>query len=199
MVQLSSPATAGASVERSPVDDGSYAGIEAFRTRMSTRTDVCDLPAAERDAVLAFVLREARLLDMRRYDQWIALCDEDVLYWVPSMRAEHRLAHSAAINFDDRRRLLDRIAFVETGAPCAQIPRSNTCRMLANVEAWRASAEIVEVRANLTLWEHRHRTVCFVGTQSFQLRPRAGGYSIKTKLIDLLDASEPQGNNSFII
>ena len=32
----------------------------------------------------AFLYREARLLDERRYDEWLALFTEDGLYWAPT-------------------------------------------------------------------------------------------------------------------
>ena len=33
----------------------------------------------------AFVLREARLLDERRFADWLALFAEDGVYWVPTL------------------------------------------------------------------------------------------------------------------
>ncbi len=37
----------------------------------------------DRYAVEQFLYREARLADEQRLDDWLALWDEDALYWVP--------------------------------------------------------------------------------------------------------------------
>ena len=39
--------------------------------------------AATARALIDFVVREARLLDEKRYDEWNALFTDDALYWVP--------------------------------------------------------------------------------------------------------------------
>ncbi|MGH7804230.1 MAG: aromatic-ring-hydroxylating dioxygenase subunit beta, partial [Candidatus Binatia bacterium] len=40
----------------------------------------------DRAAVESFLYREARLMDTHRYDEWLALFDEDATYWIPSNR-----------------------------------------------------------------------------------------------------------------
>ena len=136
---------------------------------------------------------------MRRYEDWISLFADELVYWVPGTHATHRLQRSSAINFDDRRRLLDRIDYSETGVQCAQIPPSRTCRMVGNIEAWNGDGDAVEIRSNITIWEHRRETNCFAGVQAFRLLRGASRYSIETKIVDLVNSSQPQGNNSFII
>ena len=42
----------------------------------------------ERSAVESFLYREARLMDAHRYDEWLALWDDDATYWVESRHSE---------------------------------------------------------------------------------------------------------------
>lgn len=35
------------------------------------------------DELVAFVYREARLLDERRYDEWLSMYADDARYWMP--------------------------------------------------------------------------------------------------------------------
>jgi benzoate/toluate 1,2-dioxygenase beta subunit len=190
----------GAATGRSEIDDAAYARIESFLERIRTRADPADLAPQEQYAIEALLRREARLLDLRHFEAWMAMFAQALIYWVPGTPESHALSRTASINFDDRRRLLDRIAFTATGVQCAQIPRSRTCRLVTNVEGWRGTEDdVIEVRSNVTIWEHRHETRCFVGVQSFLLRSQAGGYVLEAKVIDLVNSAEPQGNNSFII
>jgi 3-phenylpropionate/cinnamic acid dioxygenase small subunit len=183
----------------SHIDDRAYGRAESFLARIRSRTEPADVVDAELQKLRQFVYREARLLDMRRYEEWISLFADKLVYWVPGTHATHRLQRSSAINFDDRRRLLDRIAYSGTGVQCAQIPPSRTCRMVTNVEAWNGDEGAVEIRSNITIWEHRRETNCFAGVQAFRLLRGTGEYSIETKIVDLVNSGQPQGNNSFII
>jgi 3-phenylpropionate/cinnamic acid dioxygenase small subunit len=183
----------------SHVDESVYASVESFLARIRSRVEAGDVSDAELQKLQQFVYREARLLDLRRYEDWISLFADKLVYWVPNTHATHRLQRASAINFDDRRRLLDRIAYTATGVQCAQIPPSRTCRAVTNIEAWRAGHEAVEIRSNVTIWEHRRETNCFAGVQAFRLLRDAGGYLIETRIVDLVDSIQPQGNNSFII
>ncbi|HVL55640.1 MAG TPA: aromatic-ring-hydroxylating dioxygenase subunit beta [Burkholderiaceae bacterium] len=46
----------------------------------------------ERDAAVELVLHEARLLDERRWDDWLALYEPDGVLWVPTWLDEERTA-----------------------------------------------------------------------------------------------------------
>ncbi len=136
------------------------------------------------------------------------MLSDDFTYWIPSTYGDPSLQRDVAINFDDRRRILDRIAFTESGVQIAQTPPSRTMRSLTNVRAWRREAPTgraaepcgYDVAASLVIWAHRRGvTQCFVGHLSMMLQPRGSSFAISARVIELLDADEPQGNNSFIL
>lgn len=173
-----------------------YAEIEALLARV--RANERAAPVAE--AVLADVRRflhaEARLLDRRQYARWAELFTDDFAYWVPSTASESSLVTQVAVNFDDRRRMLDRIAYTTSGVQAASTPPSRTVRTLANIEAWEGANGAIEVTASLVIHEYRRAPMnVFAGIQSIEI---AGG-RIRTKIIELLDCDAPQGNNSFIL
>jgi 3-phenylpropionate/cinnamic acid dioxygenase small subunit len=179
------------------VDQALYAQLKAAAGRAVTRTQPGDLAGAAKEAVEACLNREARLLDLGRYRDWLDLLTDDCVYWVLGDSGDP-LAH-AAINFDDRRRLIDRIVLIETGDQIAQIPRSRTCRTVTNIEGWSAGSGI-EVRSNLVAWEQRRgRVTSFAGWQTHHLVPDGPGWKIRWKIIGLIDAEQPQSNLTFIV
>jgi benzoate/toluate 1,2-dioxygenase beta subunit len=195
-----------ASAEESPttaeivlhVNDGLYANLAAEAAQMRSRVAPSTLPTS--DKVGAFLFWEARLLDGRRYRDWLKLLTDDCIYWVPSSRDNIEARSQISINFDDRRRLLDRIVLTETNALHAQIPPSRTCRLISNIEAWSSQAESVEVRSNIAIFEHRRgQTQHFVGWQEHHLVPSGEHWLIKKKVINLLNCDEPQGSVAFIL
>ncbi|MBN9427473.1 MAG: aromatic-ring-hydroxylating dioxygenase subunit beta [Burkholderiales bacterium] len=187
-------------------DDGRYLdaarlqSAEAFAVRMSGRSDVGVCGPAELHRVEQFLYHEARLLDARRYRDWFELLTDDFVYWIPSTWGRASLHDDVSVNFDDRRRILDRIAFTTSGVQIAQMPPSRTLRSLSNVQAWPGEEGGFEVAAGITIWSHRRKhTVSFIGHLRAQLALRGDSFAIRTRIIELLDCDEPQGNNSFIL
>src|SRR5687768_12305736 len=161
------PAQAAGAGEREDtgyVDDALYARLSAAAATLHERAG----PATSQELapeVARFLFWEARLLDMGRHREWLKLLTPDCIYWVPSTREPGDPRRQCGINFDDRRRLTDRITLIETGALHAQTPPSRTCRMIGNVECWQGGAGL-EVRSNTTIWEYRAgRMTTYAGWQ----------------------------------
>ena len=153
------------------------------------------------DEVQRVLFHEARLLDDRRYDEWLALFAAECLYWVPSRSEPGDPRFETGIYLDDRRRLLDRVAMIRTGHLHAQIPPSRTRRMLANIEQWAAADGGLRARANVVIWEYRKGEIrAYPGWQAYEIvRDPAGALALATKIVCLLDCDAPQGNYAFIL
>jgi len=177
-----------------------YAELEDFLARVR-RNDAAPLVGqSDLDRVCRFVHAEARLLDRRQYASWVELLAEDFAYWVPATARNSNLRHEVSVNFDDRRRMLDRIAYTESGVQAAQTPPSRTVRTLSNIEAWSGANGTLEVCASLVIHEYRRPPMnTFAGMQHWILRPHGERFLIRAKVIELLDCDAPQGNNSFIL
>lgn len=161
----------------------------------------CIEAAAVDDEVQHVLFREARLLDDRRYDEWLAQFAAECLYWVPSRNEPGDPRTESGIYLDDRRRLTDRVAMIRTGHLHAQIPPSITRRMLSNIEQWKAADGNLRARANVVIWERRKgETRAYPGWQAYEIvRDASGALVIATKIVCLLDCEAPQGNYAFIL
>ena len=137
----------------------------------------------------AFVLQEARLLDERRFSDWLALFAEDGAYWVPT-RPEQRSPREALSLFYETRALLAmRVARLERPDMHAQTPASRTLHHVSAVEVLpelevRSALMVAEWRAGETRW--------IAGRVTHRLRREATGLSIVLKRVDLIDSEAPQ-------
>lgn len=153
------------------------------------------------DEIQRTLFREARLLDDRRYDEWLGAFSRECLYWVPSRFDPGDPRTETGIYLDDRRRLTDRVAMIRTGYLHAQIPHSRTRRMLTNIEQWSGPGGSIRARANVEIWEYRKgETRAYPGWQAYEMRrDPSGALLIATKIVCLLDCDAPHGNYAFIL
>ena len=181
------------------VDDARYERLRAIFTETRERSAPGEAMAS--DEIERALFREARLLDDRRYDEWLATFSPECLYWVPSRFDPGDPRTETGIYLDDRRRLTDRVAMIRTGYLHAQIPQSRTRRMLANIEQWSRPDRSLCARANITIWEYRKgATHAHPGWQAYEMiRDPAGQLLIATKIVCLLDCDAPRGNYAFIL
>src|SRR6185312_537162 len=87
--------------------------------------------------------REARLLDDRRFSEWVTIFAEDARYWMPIARNvpfdrpdhEYTRERTDANWFDEGvDDLRKRVVQIEGGDHWAEEPRSRTTHVVANVE-----------------------------------------------------------------
>jgi benzoate/toluate 1,2-dioxygenase beta subunit len=181
----------------SPTDASIYDDLIGSMETLRTGGPMESARIRELEAVL---FAEARLLDERRYRDWLGMLTEDFIYWVPANHegTDPRKEHST--NFDDLRRITDRIALTETGSLYAQIPPSRTCRIISNVEVWSDTDDSALVRSNFVIWEHRRgKTNFFAGWHRHKLVRQNGRWLIRQKTINLINAEDPLGNITFVL
>ncbi len=180
------------------LDDARYDALRTEAARAGERDRPSEFP--DLDTARAMLFREARLLDARRYERWLEMLSEDCLYWVPAAHEPADPRHEAAVNFDDRRRLVDRVTLIRTGYQHSQIPPTRTARLVGNIETWREPGGSLEVHSVLSLWAvRRAERTHYAGRQEHELVPAGDGWRIRRKVIRLLDCDQPLGNLSFIL
>ena len=167
-------------------------------------TSMDDLVVRE---VERFLYREARLLDERRFHEWLELFTEDVRYWMVT-RADRYPKSSKAVaaldpgwaaaepENDDALAILDeskatlagRVARLETGMAWAEDPPSRTRHIIANIEVepGDAAAELV-VHSNYIVYKSRAETEqdFYVGARRDLLRRVEGGLKIARRKLTL--------------
>jgi 3-phenylpropionate/cinnamic acid dioxygenase small subunit len=197
----SSPAAAPTSLEEPEptyVSDELYEAVVRETRDARERLGVED--AALRSRAEAFCYREARLLDDRRLREWAELFEPDCLYWVPANPGGGDPRNEIAIALSDRRRLLDRVAHLETGSAWCQEPPSRTCRMISNVEVWQGDDGDLRVRSNFVIWEYRFGDMqSLPGWQHYRLATDREHWRIKWKVVNLLQSDGGIPNIAFIV
>ena len=121
-----------------------------------------------------FLYREARLMDEHRYADWLALWEQDGIYWLPCNGGGKDPENEVAIIYDNYSRLSDRIARFESGTVMLQNPPTMMRRMVSNIEVGDLGGLETTVTANFLVVEVRGALQVFwAGQSTYKLR-RAG-------------------------
>ena len=87
----------------------------------------------DRESLEIFLIRETRLLDERRFREWMDLFTEDGIYWVPAAPGQESPHDRASLFYDDRQLMKTRVERLEHPLIHVQTPPSQTVHLLANV------------------------------------------------------------------
>jgi 3-phenylpropionate/cinnamic acid dioxygenase small subunit len=139
------------------------------------------------------VAHEARLLDERRYDEWLALFADDGRYWVPLQgAAQQEGAAQNALADEDRLLLQLRIERLKNPRAHSQHPTSRCQHVLQAATVTLDEPERCELRTPFVYIESRgERQLMLAGTCSHRLVKVGGDWRIRLKRVDLLDAGAP--------
>jgi benzoate/toluate 1,2-dioxygenase beta subunit len=159
------------------------------------------LPSAEdRAACERLLYREARLIDALRLDAWLALFTQDCAYWIPADVAGADPARFVSWEFNDRRRLEERVERLEGGRAFSQIPITRTTHLYTNIEMLTAGEDGMEVLCQFLIQANLvGRVSQRAGWNGFLLRRTQAGWRIVLKRVGLFDADLNQHNNSFTL
>jgi len=143
--------------------------------------------------VRALIARESLALDRRRWQEWLDLFTDDVVYWVPAWRSEDELTDDprtqlSLIYLDGRGGLEERVFRVESRDSVASLPLDRTTHLVSNVliEAVRESG--VDVSATWLVHSFGSRgTAIRGGRYEYTLRRVNGALKIARKKIVLID------------
>jgi len=142
-------------------------------------------------SIIAFLYREARLLDDRQWDEWLELYATDVIYWMPSWDDDDQITedpHSqiSLIYYGNRDGLEDRVFRIKTERSGAPTPEPRTSHNISNVEILAERGDEVDVRYNFLTLNHRYKVDDqFFGTCFVTLRREGEGYLVGNKKIVL--------------
>ncbi len=159
------------------------------------------LPAeADRLACERLLCAEARLIDGGQLDSWLALYTSDCAYWLPTDVEGADPARVVSWEFNDRRRLEERVERLQTGRAFSQLPVTRTTHLYTNFEMLTNGADEMQVLCNFLIQTNLGgRPSQRAGWNGFVLRRTEEGWRIVLKRIGLFDADLPQDNNSFTL
>lgn len=158
------------------------------------------MPRLSRLEVEDLLYAEARLLDDRRYEEWLAALTPDASYWIPQNGEGGDPAHEISIIYDDIARLKDRVARLGTGMAHAQSPPSKTRRLVSNVQIIDVEENRATVSSVFLMYElRRGRERIFAGRYEHRIRWQDGGWRIAAKKAVLVNNDEVIDNLTFIV
>lgn len=160
----------------------------------------------------ALLYREARLLDERRYEEWLELFTEDGLYWIPIHQdggtGDPRL--SVSIVYDDAERRSERVFRTLHTPVLDQSPPSRTIHVVSNVEVDEELAENGDARVHCVQFIAEMRPGgaqqvglgeprMFAGRCEYHIRDVEGTLLIALKKLLLIDSDRPLYNLTFLL
>jgi 3-phenylpropionate/cinnamic acid dioxygenase small subunit len=155
-----------------------------------------------------FLYREVRLLDERRFHDWLQLLTDDIHYWMGSRTNRYPKSSKAiaildparydeddsakedelAVLDEDKSTLNARVARLDTGMAWAEDPPSRTRHLITNIEvAVGAAAPEVRVYSNFLVYRSRGETEqdFYVGARGDLLRRTEGQWQIAERKVTL--------------
>ncbi len=159
----------------------------------------------------AFLTHEARLLDERRFEEWLELFTEDARYRIPvrgsgGVAVEAADAHGAnplAIMDDDKPMLEKRVARIRSGVAWAEEPPSVTIHMIANVDIGKVDEEQREVEVRSAVFVYRSQLETerefIVGRRRDLLARRDQKWRIRRREVELADSVLEMKNLSIFL
>ena len=155
-----------------------------------------------------FLYREARMLDERRFHEWLALLTDDVRYWMAGRSNRYPKSSKAiaildpdryveddltkedelAILDETKQTLSQRVARLDTGMAWAEDPPSRTRHLITNIEVEPGdAASEVKVYSNFMVYRSRSETEqdFYVGARRDVLRRVDGAWKIARRKLTL--------------
>ena len=173
---------------------------ELVRFRDEMRDDTAPATQVLADVATELLNREARLLDHGRYDEWLELFTDDCVYWVPH-DTDSDPRQEVAYLVDDRRRIIDRLAWMRTGWAHAQTPPTRTMRTITNVEvrARSTKGELALAATGVTWAWRKHELLAHPARLYYLAVDVDGEWRIRFRIVHRLDADGAVRNLAFIL
>jgi 3-phenylpropionate/cinnamic acid dioxygenase small subunit len=104
---------------------------------------------------IQFVIREARLLDEKRFDEWYELFAEDGHYWVPASPNQPDPLNHNSLAYEDKLLLKLRIERLKQPNAFSQKPASRCHHLLQTPEIEKSEKDEFLIRTNFIYTETR--------------------------------------------
>jgi 3-phenylpropionate/cinnamic acid dioxygenase small subunit len=147
--------------------------------------------AVTKQELIDFVVREARLLDEKRYDEWNALFTDDGIYWVPLTPGQPDGTQHTSHLYEDKLLRDLRVERLKSPRAFSQQPPSRGHHLLQTptVEVFDADANRYVVRCEFHYAEAQGDEInFFVGTTFFELKRVEGELRMTLKRVNLINS-----------
>jgi benzoate/toluate 1,2-dioxygenase beta subunit len=145
-----------------------------------------------------FLIHEARLLDERRFRDWMALFTEDGSYWLPATVGQRTPFGQTSLFYDDLELMNTRIDRLEHPLIHVQTPPSNTVHLIGSVtvepgvpaadpDIGLPTSDVLVLSSAITAEFRLDQQRTFAGRQRHWLRRVDGALRIVRKRVDLVN------------
>lgn len=144
----------------------------------------------DREQFEIFLIHEARLLDERKFEDWMELFTKEGIYWVPSTTGKPDPYNEASLFFDDRELMKTRIERLRHPRIHIQTPPSRTNHMVSNVivEEAEQDKETYLISSSMLMGEYRLDVQrFFMGRQFHRLTRKGNSFQISLKRVNLIN------------
>ena len=161
---------------------------------MSSAPDKPNAAAAQLspEDVRQFLYREARCLDDKEWENWLALYAPDVEFWMPSWDDDDQLVTDpqteiSLIWYGNKGGLEDRVFRIGTERSSAtSLPEPRTAHNITNLEILEQTASDCRLRFNWVTYSYRYKTTdVYFGTSFYTLDTSGPEPLIKKKKVVL--------------
>ena len=142
-----------------------------------------------------FLYHEARLLDERKFDDWLNLLTDDIHYWMPIRRTtmvrdiENEFTAPGAMAFfdDDKAYLAIRVKKMAAGNAWSEDPPSRTRHFVTNIRIVDIQGDEITIEANFHLYRTRldSEEDSWIGRREDVIRRSDGNFMIARRHIFL--------------
>ena len=113
-----------------------------------------------RESIHDFLSEEALILDERRFDDWYALLDDDIVYEVPlrigMTNYQDEFPNQAYRILDNKKHIKNRIDRMASGLAWAEVPPSRTLRVIGSIKIEKTEDEtVVNVHSATIMYRQR--------------------------------------------
>ena len=144
--------------------------------------------------LVSFVYHEARLLDERRFGEWLDLYTDDAHYWMPAEWGQTDPRLQSSLMYEDKLLLTIRVERLTGERTFSQHPTSRSHHVLQVPQV----DEIGEVSRTYTPFGYTEIRMDvqtrFSGWARHEIVVDDGAPKIRLKRVDLLDFDAPHGN-----
>jgi len=142
------------------------------------------------EALVRFVVREARLLDEKRFDEWYELFADDGCYWVPAVHGQKDPQLENSLAYEDKFLLKLRLERLKSPQAFSQQPQSRCHHVLQvpEVEDFREGKDEFRTRTAMIYTETRgDESQRYAATAWHTLVWQDGALKIRLKRVDILN------------
>lgn len=152
-----------------------------------------------REDASELLLREARYLDRRLWDEWLELYADDAVFWVPAWKNEEAQTDDpdrevSMIYYEGRIRLSERVWRARSGQSIASTPLHRTMHTVSNVSLERHDDASMDITANWSTHVYDPKTRAqhvFFGFYDYSLVTTRDGLKISRKKVTVLNDHLP--------